>query len=620
MKGVALCSMPFGSHRIPRLSLALFKGHLQKNSIACDLHLFDLMLASRIGFDNYETVAEKIDFSLLVSEWLFTRELFGNNPGADRKYVKLLLSEISRKNETASISGILKLLAIREKIPVFLKDCLDSIDWSKYLIAAFSTSSHQNCASLTLAKMIKEFYPDVQIVFGGCQQVGSSGDVMGKALMRIFPFIDFICQGESDISFPLLVNELFKGKPVKSGSLDGVLCRCKGGKDPKTQKALCVEDMDTLAYPDFSDYFSYLENNKVPANFKPQIPLETSRGCWWGQARRCAFCGHYATPGMAFKSKTSQRVMKEIDYLSERYVGRFHVSDDIMDNSYYKTLLPELAERKIDVTFFWEITPNITKEKMIILAKAGVIRILAGIESFSNSILKLINKGTTLLANISTLKWGKELGVDIYWNILYGFPGEDPSEYEKMVKLIPLLYHLNPPVGYSHVRFERFGSYVENPSSFGIKRLKPAKSYDLVYYGLSRDDINDIAFYFDAEYEDHSAKYEANLLEAIERWKLSTDAALDLFIENSAIKIIDTRDSSNKREFSFEGLKSRIYLLCDEAKSIQSLLNSSETGKDRRGEDIKSILDDFISEGLMIESQSRYLALAVTRKDDNEKV
>jgi hypothetical protein len=32
------------------------------------------------------------------------------------------------------------------------------------------------------------------------------------------------------------------------------------------------------------------------------------------------------------------------------------------------------------------------------------------------------------------------------WNLLYGFPGEDPSEYDQMADLIGSLIHLTPPV------------------------------------------------------------------------------------------------------------------------------------------------------------------------------
>jgi len=290
------------------------------------------------------------------------------------------------------------------------------------------------------------------------------------------------------------------------------------------------------------------------------------------------------------------------------------MADDIMDYKYYDTVLPQLAKEKTNVSILWELKVNITKEQMAILSNAGVHRIQPGIESLGDQTLKLINKGTTLLVNISTLKWAKEFDVQAHWNIIYGFPGEDYLEYEKVIKLIPLLYHLNPPFGYSHVRFERFSSYVKDPAYFGIKSLKPSKVYNYIYHRFGRDDINNIAFYFDAEYEDHSKKYEESLLKAIEKWKSRTDAVLDVYSYDNLIKIVDTRDLKEKREFSFEGLRSQIYLLCDDAKSVSSLLNVPEINQNAGEEEVKVILEDFVKEGLMIESKGRYLSLAVMRQ------
>ena len=40
---------------------------------------------------------------------------------------------------------------------------------------------------------------------------------------------------------------------------------------------------------------------------RPQIPLETSRGCWWGMKHHCIFCGLNGKQ-MAFQDKSPDRV------------------------------------------------------------------------------------------------------------------------------------------------------------------------------------------------------------------------------------------------------------------------------------------------------------------------
>ena len=74
-----------------------------------------------------------------------------------------------------------------------------------------------------------------------------------------------------------------------------------------------------------------------------------------------------------------------------------------------------------------------------LLARAGVRSIQPGIESFSDSVLRLMRKGVTGLQNVQLLKWCRELGLRPYWNLLWGFPGEDPQEYARMAERLVVI-------------------------------------------------------------------------------------------------------------------------------------------------------------------------------------
>jgi hypothetical protein len=95
----------------------------------------------------------------------------------------------------------------------------------------------------------------------------------------------------------------------------------------------------------------------------------------------------------------------------------------------------------------------------------------------------------------------------VKWNLLYGFPGEDPAEYAEMRNLIPLLTHLEPPQSCRHIRFDRNSAYVNDPAEYGLTNLRPALAYQYVYHSLVEDDRAQIAYYFEAEYADASAHY-----------------------------------------------------------------------------------------------------------------
>src|SRR5689334_21736757 len=101
--------------------------------------------------------------------------------------------------------------------------------------------------------------------------------------------------------------------------------------------------------------------------------------------------------------------------------------------------MPRLVGDARRYELVYETKSNLRKDEVELLAAAGVSELQPGIESFSTPVLERMGKGATRLLNVQVLKWCAELGVKVSWNLLYGFPGEDPREYEAMAELLPLL-------------------------------------------------------------------------------------------------------------------------------------------------------------------------------------
>src|SRR5579863_6196094 len=71
---VALICMPWGAISRPSLALGILKQCLMTDGFSTDVHYFNVDLASRIGLDRYQAVA---DYSGPVPEWFFAQQLFG---------------------------------------------------------------------------------------------------------------------------------------------------------------------------------------------------------------------------------------------------------------------------------------------------------------------------------------------------------------------------------------------------------------------------------------------------------------------------------------------------------------------------------------------------------------
>jgi ribosomal peptide maturation radical SAM protein 1 len=603
---VAILFMPFGGCTSPSLGISSLKGALCQKGFATDIHYFTIALAAQIGFDLYAMIAERLPPGALVGEWLFAPVLFGDNATADGHYVHDVLW--GEWQDLFTPESVMELLHLRRHCIRFIHECLNAVAWSRYTIIGFSTSSGQNCASLALAWRIKQRFPEVKIVFGG----PNCADPMGIALLDIFPFIDFVCPGEGEIAFPRLVEAVLGGKSFTD--VPGIHGRAGWTMARRIEEDSRLLDLDALPYPDHTDYFAQLNATHADVGFIPYIPMETSRGCWRRAARGCTFCGVNG-PLLSFRSKSASRVMEELRHTRDSYRLDVLFADTILDRHYFKTLLPDLARKMPGSALGWDIPSSLTRDEIALLARAGFTTLVPGIESFSDPILKLIRKETTSIQNIQTLKWCRHFGLTPLWNLLYGFPGEDPAEYYAMERLLLLLFHLPPP-RCNHVVFQRHSEYTLYPNHYGIERLTPGPAYRWVYHSLSKKDVRRLAFYFDAEYGDDSRHYACGVLRLVEKWRATTEAVLDVFPVEGSILIVDTRISGQRKEYRFYDANAHIYLACDAARSFQELVNAPLI-RDRITEnEVAAILDYFIEKGLMIREGGLYLSLGIIQDSD----
>ena len=129
----------------------------------------------------------------LFGEWLFSALLFRDNP-KHAQYPQIFKPVFEDTAREAGCSiGHLEEIA-RTIAPQFLTWALTTVDWDQYDVVGFTSTFDQNVASLSLAKLIKDVYPDVRIVFGGANFDGE----MGLEQFRAFPWIDYVVSGESE--------------------------------------------------------------------------------------------------------------------------------------------------------------------------------------------------------------------------------------------------------------------------------------------------------------------------------------------------------------------------------------------------------------------------------------
>jgi hypothetical protein len=170
-----------------------------------------------------------------------------------------------------------------------------------------------------------------------------------------------------------------------------------------------------------------------------------------------------------------------------------------MPQTYYKNLLPLLGNKAAypDIVLYYT-KANISFQNLLALKHANVKTIIPGVETLSTGLLKLLNKGVRAKQNLLLLRNARSVGMNLYWFMLWGVPGDKAEHYQEILDILPLIRHLQPPTKLFCVHLERNSTYVNDPENYGITNLRPWAVYDMIYPDWA--DKEKLAFWFAGDY------------------------------------------------------------------------------------------------------------------------
>src|SRR5262249_1079279 len=141
-------------------------------------------------------------------------------------------------------------------------------------------------SSLCVAHALKAKRPDLMIAMGG---YAVHGDV-GKQLLRCFSEIDVIVQGDGEVAIDDLAHASVGGMALQ----DVANTLVRHGTQVIFTFSTTPLRMDDIPAPDYDDFLLDVKRLKEEQDIAIEvgaIPLEFSRGCWWGAKHHCVFCG-----------------------------------------------------------------------------------------------------------------------------------------------------------------------------------------------------------------------------------------------------------------------------------------------------------------------------------------
>ncbi|MBN2374173.1 radical SAM protein [bacterium] len=305
--------------------------------------------------------------------------------------------------------------------------------------------------SYSLGYLLRRALPDVHITAGG--------PAISQLLVRI---------NQSEISSalgPFHSAIIFEGEKAL---IDLIRRKEKGESVSGVFRGDTIQDMSALPAPDF-------EGMPMEKYLSPEVvlPYDATRGCYWG---KCAFC-HYGLSeyGAAkYRERPVEQIACHLGILSEKYgTGIFYFSDDTMAPHLAVRIAGEIKGKRLNIRWATDMRPerSLTQENCMKMAEGGALCLTLGIESASERILRLMDKGVHLhdMKDIIVNIADADIAVEVM--CFTGFPTEKHDEAMKTIQFIKGLSEYISLFICGEFELTHGSRVAVSPHEFGIKEI-----------------------------------------------------------------------------------------------------------------------------------------------------
>lgn len=379
------------------------------------------------------------------------------NPASQNKVINKIIntflpSSLGVLAEALIKSGISSVRLIDEQIdfiePSDLKESILSLEPPR--IIGLSVLTVNSKRAYELSELIKKIDTKALVVLGGIHPTVLPDEALSHA------GVDVVVRGEGERTFEELVHLVINEKDYTR--IQGVSFR-ENGKIIHNHSRPMIDNLDEI--PPFPYYL--FEKNKN--RYFPFGSIFTSRGCPYD----CIFCSSRSISGKKYRHFSIERVISEITTLADKYGQRiiFMVDDNIgADHKHFLDLLSAIIEKGLHkrVCFQGSMRGDNLSEEILDKAKAANFKMISfGLETGSESLMEIINKGETVKEVVEAIRNTDKKGIAAATTVIFGLPTEtrkDRWDTMKLVRSLPL----------SSVRFNTLTPYPGTPVYEKLKR------------------------------------------------------------------------------------------------------------------------------------------------------
>ena len=617
---ITLISTPWPLYNRPSIQLGALKAYLQSKDpdLRIEARHFYLKLAESLGYRLYQQISERTWLAESIYAALLFPERF--------ELIETLFKRESRGKPLIKEAGLKQITA---RVKKETETYIHSLEWNKYLLAGFSVSLCQLTSSLYFIKRIKQKFPDLIVGVGGSTFSGT----VAENFFKLFPEVDVVINGEGEMPLGQLIDSL-RASPdlAEIPPINGVITSKSPVSSEKNDRFNQLDNLNKIPPPDYDDYFTLLKSFAPQEAFFPVLPVETSRGCWWqktsapGKANLkkqrhitgCAFC-NLNLQWQGYRHKNPARVVAEIDHLSSRYQTlSVSIVDNVLPRKSTPAVFHKLSSLKKDFRLFAEIRAGTPAAELAVMRDAGIQELQIGIEALSTSLLKKLNKGTSAIQNLETMRDCEALGIVNTSNLILQFPGSDEQDVAETLRNLEFALPFRPLQTVNFWLGQ--GSPVwQNPGVYGIKAVFNHPNWSRLF----PDEVfRSMAFMILSYRGDRGfqQKIWRPVKKKIASWQKSYRelrqgsilSPILSFRDGGGFLIIKQRQrQTDPIKHRLVGTSREIYLYCQQHRSLKNICERFPAFAEDK---IIGFLKMMTDKKLMFEERDKYLSLAVPVK------
>jgi radical SAM superfamily enzyme YgiQ (UPF0313 family) len=298
--------------------------------------------------------------------------------------------------------------------------------------------------SREISRFIKTNYPDTKIVWGGPHPT-----ILPETITE--NYIDFLVRGYGSVSLAKLIEQVREDKR-DFAEIEGLSYK-RNGDAVHNQRS---PEFEMLHYTELPYHLINVDSPCYARSYmgKKMFPIFTTIGCPY----RCSFCVHptiyKVINGKKWLPHPDEEIVEHIEYIVERF-GVDHICfiDDTSfpDLKRMRRIFNLILERgiKISLEFRGARVNEIDRmddDFLDLMVKAGGQVLMVGVESASDRILKIMQKGIKGKEQILRInqKLARHPELIPHYNFIYGTPGETYEDLVETKEVVLQMLRDNP--------------------------------------------------------------------------------------------------------------------------------------------------------------------------------